>query len=144
MLFRSTSSGAKISIADAKRLGLPLSLVGQTEGSIAKSLDSPTPPDWFREKASQEYHLPNTEAWDGVYYPLWDKYRTTVAGNGFDSSSTGDTSTVTKAKEYFSRTYGSSLTDDQIGALADRVYTLVLGGMTYAKAIETTVAENTQ
>lgn len=64
-------SVAKITISEAKSSGLPLSVVGQSEADVVKSLSIQTIPQWFTDKSKTEGVAP-TQA-------LWDTYRKAVA-----------------------------------------------------------------
>jgi len=121
-----TLSGNKLTLSEVQKQGLPLSLVGKSEIDIANQLDSSTPPVWFIEKAEKE----SRQTLDSKYASdLWNKYRNNIVNHS-------DNEVTNKAKDYFSRQYGTSVTPEDISALSDRVKTYVLGGMSYMKAIQ--------
>jgi hypothetical protein len=68
--------GAKLSLADAGKYGLPTSLVGKTEAEIGRQLDSSTPPTWFKEKISTEEQMTPTPTY---LAQKWDEFRSTIA-----------------------------------------------------------------
>jgi len=51
------ATGAKLSLSETTKLGLPTSLVGKTEEEIGKDLESIEPPAWFREIAEQRAQM---------------------------------------------------------------------------------------
>jgi hypothetical protein len=48
------SGGNKLTISEAKSLGLPFSLVGRSEAEIASEINSPNPPSWFKDMVEQK------------------------------------------------------------------------------------------
>lgn len=50
----SPGSGDKLSLSEARSLGLPISLVNQSQDAVLASLDSKNPPNWFIEKMGKD------------------------------------------------------------------------------------------
>ncbi len=68
----SDSGGAKLSLADAKKYGLPTSLVGMTESEIGDQLASSKAPSWFKEKLETEGQFSATPQ---LLQTEWDNFR---------------------------------------------------------------------
>lgn len=127
----SGGSSDKITLSEARSLGLPLSVVGMSEEDILASLYSPEPPAWFREKISNEMRAtPIPE----VLSAAWEKFRKEKLE---DEEKTEETTNFKKARQFFSATY-DGLTAAQLDTIARQVETYVNGGMSYADAIEQT------
>jgi len=73
-------SGAKLSIADAKALGLPTSIIGRSEEQIVADLNSPRPPSWYAEYVESTFADPGASATTEGLQPLWQNYRSEVLG----------------------------------------------------------------
>jgi LysM repeat protein len=50
----SSPRGDKLTISEAKSLGLPLSLVGRSEAEVLNEINSPNPPSWFKDMIEQK------------------------------------------------------------------------------------------
>jgi hypothetical protein len=125
-----SGSSNKLTLAEAKSLGLPLATVGMSEDDILASLYSPEPPAWFREKVSNEMRMSPTQE---VLAEAWEEFRQ----EKLEEDKTEETSNYKKARQFFSATY-DGLTDEQINTIARQVETYVNGGMSYADAVEQT------
>lgn len=126
----------KITLAEAKSNGFPLSLVGMSEEEVAKSFDEETPPQWFVEKARKEHGYPLTSS--GVQ-SFWDDYRDQYlqkeSGDG-DNTASESKDYTKNATKYFKDTYGDQVSDDDITALVNAVQHYIDGGQTYAAAVK--------
>lgn len=129
------AAGAKITLSNAKTLGLPISTVGMTQKDIVDSLKNSTPPAWFVEKLSNDTQQSidprsdsTTTAWQAFQKQETDK----IQGTSAKANPNYD-----KALQYFTTTY-DGLSDDQADQIAQQVVTYVDGGMTYAKAVAQT------
>lgn len=69
-------SGNKITVSDAKTLGIPLSMVGLDEATVINSLASERVPEWYRTMASTQAGASLT---DSALKPLWNDYRKKAA-----------------------------------------------------------------
>lgn len=67
----------KITWDEATDRGLPLSLVGQTEEDIVRSLGEDAPPEWFVEKLIKE------QGNDDYAQTRWDEYRLALEGGSY-------------------------------------------------------------
>ena len=78
----SAPTGVKnpITITEAKTLGLPLSIVGQSQDDIVASLSLEAAPQWFREKAQAETPARMSLSPETIA-KLWNDYRTKVQTN---------------------------------------------------------------
>lgn len=66
------ATGTKITLASAKKNGLPLSTVGMSEGDIAQSFLDSNVPDWF----TQEYNNQNNSSTTADQLgSVWEQYR---------------------------------------------------------------------
>lgn len=75
----STNVKNPITIAEAKTLALPLSIVGQSQEDLIASLGSPDIPAWFAEKAQRETGDPaNLTLGPAKLSELWEAYRTAL------------------------------------------------------------------
>lgn len=128
-------TGNTLTFSEAVNQGLPLSLVGESEASVAQSLYSATPPAWFVEKANNEAGQTLLPA---VVQAQWNEASQQYLG------ATKQSTSYTKAASYAKSVYGSALTPDQIQAFAQAVDTQVNGGLSYADAINAVVAQYTQ
>lgn len=133
----------KLTLAEARTQGLPLSTVGMSEQEIADSFASDTPPDWFIEKAQSEKQQSLTPE---VIQPLWDEYRDSYqkSRGKADTVSSYDkdvSNNKEKATNYFKSTYGDQVDDDTVTALTDQVQMYIDSGMTYAKAMEQVIKD---
>lgn len=132
----SGSKGTKITLANVKALGLPLSIVGRSQDDILKDLQSQTPPEWFIEKLNTETNS-ETEASNPNTMEMWDEYRAKAMGKAEGAKDEKETATHSKATQYFHATY-DGLSDEDVDQIAQEVETYVNGGMSYADAIEQT------
>lgn len=74
----STTVKNPITITEAQRLGLPMSIVGQSQDTILPSFESAIAPAWFKEKADKEA---NASLLPDVLSKLWNEYRTKIKEN---------------------------------------------------------------
>lgn len=132
---RNPNKGNKLTLSEVESRGLPKYLVGQSEESIANSFYSPTPPDWFVKKVNDDNKQSVAPA---EVQRLWDKEAPNYI-NGVKESNDH-----AKATSYFKSAYGSTLSGEQIKALADRVELYVNGGESYSEAIGKVIKEATK
>jgi hypothetical protein len=69
------AGGAKLGLADAKKYGLPTSLVGMTESEIGDQLASDVPPAWFEQKIEEEGKFSATREF---LQSEWDAFRSSI------------------------------------------------------------------
>jgi len=143
-LASSIGSGAgsknKITLAEAKSLGLPISTVGMSQDDILKTLQADAAPPWFIEKVQNELQMSLTPQ---AAKDAWNEFRNEVM-----STAEGDepekeeepSNEFEKARQYFEATY-EGLDDDQLDQIATQVETYVNGGMSYADAVAETIKD---
>lgn len=137
-----TPAGDRLSLSEAKSIGLPVSLVGMSEQEILTSLELDEPPQWFLDyMVKQGGGNEVISASSSINYSLWDQFRREILAN---TEKTDKATARERASGYFSETYGDTLDEEEIGALADRVDLYVQGGMTYAKAVQKVTTEASQ
>lgn len=66
------SSGNKLTLNEAKNLGLPMSLVGMNEEDLAKSIVSDTAPLWFKKEAENRL---KASVSDYLLQKLWNEFK---------------------------------------------------------------------
>lgn len=71
-----TGGGNKITVSDAKTLGIPLSMVGLDEATVINSLASEKVPEWYRTMANTQSGSSLT---DSALKPLWNEFRQKAA-----------------------------------------------------------------
>lgn len=133
----SAGSKDKITLTEAKNLGLPISTVGMSQADIVDSLQGKAPPAWFVEKLQNETQqsiMPDSP----VLKDAWETYRTEAISKaeGTDKKS----ASYTKARDYFTATY-DGLEEEELDQIAKQVETYVNGGKTYADAVAQTEAD---
>lgn len=129
-------SGDKITISEAKTLGLPFSTIGMSQDEIIQSLKGNEPPAWFVEKAQNELGMSLTpEASRGA----WKEYREEKIAKA-EGAEVSEDANYKKARQYFEATY-DGLTEENLDQLASQVMTYVNGGMSYADAIQEVISE---
>lgn len=134
------SSGTtdKVTAAEATKYGFPPEMIGLDEKEIRLSLDNPEPPQWFLDVMTKRGGgNENVNQSPGVTASLWDQFRQEVLSK-VNPPEKPDTGASAKALDYFTRTYGDGLSEEQAQQLADRVDLYVQGGMSYAKAVAQT------
>jgi hypothetical protein len=67
-----TGGGNRLTLIEAKNLGLPTSLVGMSEAEIGRDLENPTPPNWF--KTMTENRL-RSSILPSILQVYWDEFK---------------------------------------------------------------------
>lgn len=70
-----SNSTSKLSLAEARAAGLPVSLVGRSEQDVVDDLQKPLPPAWYVEKAKAEF---GQDISDEDLKLSWDEFKVTV------------------------------------------------------------------
>lgn len=70
--------GGTLTIAEAKSLGLPVSLIGRSQNQVISDLNSSTPPSWFSEYTTSNWADPNTPVDPEGLRKLWQPFRTAI------------------------------------------------------------------
>jgi len=73
-----TGVGNGLTIAEAKTLGLPTSLIGRSQEQIIADLSGGTPPGWFGEYVQSGFADPTAEPTAEGLQPLWQDFREEV------------------------------------------------------------------
>lgn len=80
----STGTKNTVTIAEAKSLGLPISIVGKSQDEVISSLGDEIPPQWFADKAKSEGLIKGGDTFP-MLKKVWDDYRVKI-NNAFGES----------------------------------------------------------
>lgn len=91
-----TGVGGNLSIAEAKSLGLPTSIIGRSEDQVVSELNSPTPPVWYQQYIQSSWADPSqpVDAQNTDFVKSWNDFRNKV----LTQNVTGNSYAVNKAK----------------------------------------------
>lgn len=94
---RRSSRGRRneLTMTEAKRLGLPLELVGMTEAEVGAMLADPNPPDWFVTKVQEEKQQ---SLMPSYVKQLWDEFRRTAQQPSTRTNTSSRTSSSTSSR----------------------------------------------
>jgi hypothetical protein len=76
----------KLTLTEAKSLGLPLSLVGMSEADIGNDLASTSPPQWFKEIKEEEEKMSIIPS---VLTKLWNDFKNSIFSKLKTAGTTG-------------------------------------------------------
>jgi len=67
--------GGTLTIAEAKTLGLPISLIGRSQQQVIADLQANVPPSWFREYTTSQWADPSAAVDTAGLKSAWDNFR---------------------------------------------------------------------
>lgn len=81
-----TGVGGALSIAEAKSLGLPTSLIGRNQQQVISDLNSSTPPSWYQEYVTSGWADPNAAVNPEGLAKEWQAFRQSILSENVEGN----------------------------------------------------------